>query len=106
MEQRNTYRIKGKIVPVEMLFKFDLNGNFRSFELVDGIFNEVQVEWIKKLYPFTEKELKEKWLNNKQLKVFINLKIKYLIYKNNLILLLINYLCKSNQMLKKKVQKI
>ncbi len=68
MEQRNTYRIKGKIVPVEMLFKFDLNGNFRSFELVEGIFNQVQVEWIKKLYPFTEKELKEKWLDNKQLK--------------------------------------
>jgi len=46
MEQLTTYRVKHKLNGLVFLFKFDLNGDLRTFEIPEGILNDQQMEWL------------------------------------------------------------
>lgn len=46
MEQLTAYRIKGKEIGLEFLFKYDLNGNLKLFEVATGQLNESQQNWL------------------------------------------------------------
>lgn len=91
--QLTTYRAKGKEMGLEFLFKYDLNGNLREFNLVDGTLDEKQINWLfmgylpkeivdtlpfttkKELnqflmvrFPATESRFQAMWLHNKEMK--------------------------------------
>jgi hypothetical protein len=46
MEQLTTYRAKGKEIGLVFLFKYDLNGNLRLFEISEGVLNKEQRHWL------------------------------------------------------------
>lgn len=46
MEQLTTYRAKGKEIGLVFLFKYDLNGNLKLFEISEGELNEEQMKWL------------------------------------------------------------
>jgi hypothetical protein len=46
MEQLITYRAKGKEIGLIFLFKYDLNGNLRAFEMQEGNLNITQINWM------------------------------------------------------------
>lgn len=46
MEQLTTYRAKGKEIGLVFLFKYDLNGNFKLFEISEGELNDEQMKWL------------------------------------------------------------
>ena len=63
MEQLTTYRAKGKKSDLEFLFKYDLNGNLKAFQIVNGELNEDQVQWLFSFhFPATEIIIKTKWM--------------------------------------------
>ena len=92
MEQLTTYRAKGKSIGLVFLFKYNLNGNLKLFEIEEGELDEKQINWLYRGYlpkdikdelPFTTlKELNQHlmvrfpaneamfkflWLNNKDM---------------------------------------
>ena len=50
MEMLTTYRVKGKTIGLEFLFKYDLNGNLKAFEIAEGELEENQINWLFKGY--------------------------------------------------------
>ena len=46
MEPLTTYRAKGKEIGLVFLFKYDLMGNLRLFEVCDGVLNRDQRQWL------------------------------------------------------------
>lgn len=92
MNQYTTYRVKGKDIGLEFLFKYDLNGSLKDFHIVDGILDEKQINWLfmgylpndidtlpfttkKELnhhllvrFPATEAMFKSMWFNKKEMK--------------------------------------
>lgn len=46
MEQLTTYRAKGKEIGLVFLFKYDLNGNLKLFEISEGQLNPEQMKWL------------------------------------------------------------
>lgn len=50
MEALTIYRVKGKDIGLEFLFKYDLNGNLKAFEIVEGELEENQINWLFKGY--------------------------------------------------------
>lgn len=72
MEQLTTYRAKGKTVGLEFLFKYDLNGNLKAFQIVDGELNGEQMVWLfSSNFPATEGVIKANWMKlEKYKKVF------------------------------------
>ncbi len=46
MIQLTTYRVKGKDIGLEFLFKYDLTGSLKEFHIVDGILDEKQINWL------------------------------------------------------------
>lgn len=46
MEQLTTYRVKHKLNGLVFLFKYDLMGNLKLFEIVEGVLNNEQQEWL------------------------------------------------------------
>jgi hypothetical protein len=73
MEQLTTYRAKGKEIGLVFLFKYDLNGNFKLFEIEDGELNGEQMKWLfcQANFPANESIIKTIWmLQEKYLKHF------------------------------------
>ena len=46
MEQLTTYRAQGKEIGLVFLFKYDLNGNLKLFEICEGVLNKEQRHWL------------------------------------------------------------
>lgn len=92
MEQVTTYRAKGKEIGLVFLFKYDLNGNLKLFEISEGILNNEQRHWLltgympdgiifenpKQLlaqleprFPYLEETMQKTWMKDKKyMKVF------------------------------------
>lgn len=92
MEQLTTYRAKGKEIGLVFLFKYDLSGNLKLFEISEGFLNKQQRHWLltgflpegakfenaKELlaqleprFPDQEETMKKVWMKDKKyLKVF------------------------------------
>jgi len=71
MEQLTTYRAKGKEIGLVFLFKYDLNGNLKIFEISEGELNEVQMKWLFTHFPASEIRMKNLWMKDeKYTKVF------------------------------------
>jgi hypothetical protein len=66
MEQLTTYRAKGKTIGLVFLFKYDLNGNLKLFEIPEGELTETQQNWLFNQEHFPSNESKMKyWVKNK-----------------------------------------
>ena len=61
MEQLTTYRAKGKETGLVFLFKYDLNGYFKGFELENGILSQKQERWLINIDHFPTNEAKMKF---------------------------------------------
>lgn len=72
MEQLTTYRAKGKEIGLVFLFKYDLNGNLKLFEISEGELNLKQINWLfSENFPATEMIVKTIWMKDeKYTKVF------------------------------------
>lgn len=67
MEQLTTYRAKGKEIGLVFLFKYDLNGNLKLFEITDGSLNEKQMSWLFSAnFPADENIIKTIWSKDKK----------------------------------------
>ncbi|MDQ8012019.1 MAG: hypothetical protein REI96_06205 [Flavobacterium nitrogenifigens] len=64
MDHLTTYRAKGKEVGLIFLFKYDLNGNLKQFEISEGELNEKQKKWLFSHFPADEKVFKDVWINS------------------------------------------
>jgi hypothetical protein len=72
MEQLTTYRAKGKEIGLVFLFKYDLNGNLKLFEISEGELNEKQMEWLFSNFPASETRMQKVWMKQeKYTKVFV-----------------------------------
>lgn len=66
MNQLTTYRAKGKAIGLVFLFKYDLNGNLKLFEISEGELTETQQNWLFNPEHFPSNEVKMKyWQKNK-----------------------------------------
>jgi hypothetical protein len=68
-----TYRAKGKEIGLVFLFKYDLNGNLKTFEIAEGELNAKQMKWLfaESNFPACESIMKTIWMkDNKYKKVF------------------------------------
>ena len=73
MEHHTTYRAKGKEIGLVFLFKYDLNGNLKLFEIAEGDLNAQQMKWLfaQANFPANESIMKTIWMKDKKyLKVF------------------------------------
>ncbi|MCV9934527.1 hypothetical protein OIU80_19780 [Flavobacterium sp. LS1R47] len=72
MEPLTTYRAKGNEIGLIFLFKYDLNGNLKLFEISEGELNDEQMKWLfSSNYPSNENIMKTVWMKvKKYLKVF------------------------------------
>ncbi|MBF6607757.1 MAG: hypothetical protein ITG00_03360 [Flavobacterium sp.] len=73
MTQVSTYRAKGKTIGLVFLFKYDLNGHLRGFEIAEGQLNDEQVGWLFSInFPATEAVMQKVWMKlPKYTKVFV-----------------------------------
>ena len=73
MEQLTIYRAKGKEIGLIFLFKYDLNGNLKLFEISEGQLNEQQIKWLfSPNFPANEGIMKTIWMKDKKYtKVFV-----------------------------------
>jgi len=62
MEQLTTYRANGKKIGLVFLFKYDLNGNLKLFEISEGELNEEQMNWLFSRFPATETRMQDVWM--------------------------------------------
>lgn len=67
MEQLTVYRAQGKEIGLTFLFKYDLNGNLKAFELQEGILNAAQMKWLfaGAHFPADESLMKSVWMAEK-----------------------------------------
>lgn len=73
MEQFTTYRAKGKEIGLVFLFKYDLKGNLKLFEIAEGELNANQMKWLfaSANFPADESIMRSIWMKDKKyLKVF------------------------------------
>ena len=71
-EQVTTYRVQGKEIGLIFLFKYDLNGFIRGWEVSYGELNEQQSTWLFSVpegqqaarFPSNQESFIERWLNN------------------------------------------
>ena len=83
MEQLTVYRAQGKEIGICFLFKYDLNGHLKAFEVAEGNMNANQVRWLVKLstdgthtrFPAFEADFKERWLNDVEIKAKFDIKV-------------------------------
>lgn len=67
MEQLTTYRAKGKEIGLVFLFKYDLNGNLKLFEISEGELNDDQMKWLfSPNFPANESIIKTIWMKEKK----------------------------------------
>ena len=67
MEQLTTYRAKGKEIGLIFLFKYDLNGNLKLFEISEGELNNEQMKWLfSPNFPANENIIKTIWSKDKK----------------------------------------
>lgn len=67
MEQLTTYRAKGKEIGLVFLFKYDLNGNLKLFEISEGNMNPEQIRWLfSPNFPANESLIKRIWMKDKK----------------------------------------
>lgn len=67
MEQLTTYRAKGKEIGLVFLFKYDLNGNLKLFEISEGELNNEQMKWLfSPNFPANENIIKTIWCKDKK----------------------------------------
>ncbi|MBY0485663.1 MAG: hypothetical protein K2P85_00495 [Flavobacteriaceae bacterium] len=73
MEQFTTYRAKGKTIGLTFLFKYDLNGNLKAFQIEEGELNNDQIHWLFSMnFPAHETIIRSLWMKDeKYTKVFI-----------------------------------
>lgn len=71
-ESVTTYRAKGKEIGLVFLFKYDLQGNLKLFEIAEGELNDQQIKWLFSThFPSNETTMKTIWMKEKKyLKVF------------------------------------
>lgn len=63
MEPLITYRAKGKEIGLVFLFKYDLNGDLRLFEICEGQLNDEQINWLySQRFPANEIIIKTVWM--------------------------------------------
>lgn len=67
MEQLITYRAKGKEIGLVFLFKYDLNGNLKLFEISEGELTPKQMKWLfaGAHFPACESIIKSIWMKEK-----------------------------------------
>ena len=71
MEQLTTYRAQGKSIGLVFLFKYDLNGNLKLFEICEGELNQEQTKWLFSHFPANEIIMTTVWMKDeKYTKVF------------------------------------
>ena len=73
MEQLTTYRAKGKEIGLVFLFKYDLNGHLKLFEIAEGSRDAKQKKWLfaGANFPADECVMRSIWMKDKKyLKVF------------------------------------
>jgi hypothetical protein len=70
MEQLTTYRAKGKEIGLVFLFKYDLNGNLKFFEVCEGTLTPAQMKWLfaGANFPANESIIKNIWMKEKAYK--------------------------------------
>jgi len=62
MQQVTTYRANGKTSGLVFLFKYDLNGNLKAFEIIEGTLDDVQMSWLYSgHFPATELIMQQNW---------------------------------------------
>lgn len=67
MEFVTTYRAKGKEIGLVFLFKYDLNGNLKLFEIAEGELNGQQMKWLfSPNFPANESIIKAVWSKDKK----------------------------------------
>ena len=67
MEQLTTYRAKGKEIGLVFLFKYDLNGNLKLFEICEGELNAEQMKWLFSAnFPANESIIQTIWMKNEK----------------------------------------
>lgn len=66
MEQLTTYRAKGKTIGLVFLFKYDLNGNLKLFEISEGELTDIQQKWLfnQEHFPSNQEKMKY-WAKSK-----------------------------------------
>lgn len=63
MEQLTTYRVKGKETQITFLFKYDLKGNLRQFEIEDGELTPEQMIWLYRgNFPASQQLIINNWM--------------------------------------------
>lgn len=64
MDQLTTYTVKSKQSGYIWLFKYGLNGNFISFQIMDGELSNKQIQWLfaSENFPATETIMKSIWM--------------------------------------------
>lgn len=62
------YRAKGKEIGLVFLFKYDLNGHLKQFEIVEGELNGKQMKWLfsENNFPANESIMKAIWMKDKK----------------------------------------
>jgi hypothetical protein len=67
MEQITTYTVKSKEKGLIFLFKYDLNGNLKAFEIVEGELNGRQMKWLfaGANFPADESTMRNVWQKEK-----------------------------------------
>lgn len=65
MDHLTTYRAKGKEVGLIFLFKYNLNGDLKQFEISEGSLNDDQKRWLFSHFPADENIFKEVWIKTK-----------------------------------------
>jgi len=73
MEQLTTYRAKGKDIGLVFLFKYDLNGHLKAFEISEGQLNGAQMKWLfaDANFPAQESLMTSLWMKDpRYLKIF------------------------------------
>ncbi|MBA4133369.1 MAG: hypothetical protein C0525_01465 [Flavobacterium sp.] len=65
MEQLTTYSVKSKINGYEWVFKYHLDGSFKSFEILTGGLTQKQIDWLFDVvhFPYNEAGIKV-WIHN------------------------------------------
>lgn len=71
MEQLTTYTLKSKTAGFIFLFKYDLIGNLKLFEITEGVLNPKQIKWLfSPRFPASEIMIKEWQTDEEYMKLF------------------------------------
>lgn len=62
MEPLTIYRAKGKKTDLVFLFKYDLNGHLRGFQIDEGELTPEQMDWLFTRFPANEYKMENIWM--------------------------------------------